>query len=136
MKLSTKFDNESKTITENIKAGSKTIDDNLINIKNYIQKNNTDILNNMSDIKSQLNQSELRTDEKIQSLSSSLSDIEKRLLKKFVELNDYQSEKFDDNKKLYDRLFNQVINLSRESKQQIKSLSNEIIRQNEEVYKN
>ena len=38
LKLSTKFDNESKTITENIKAGSKTIDDNLINIKNYIQK--------------------------------------------------------------------------------------------------
>ena len=135
LKLSTKFDNESKTITENIKAGSKTIDDNLINIKNYIQKNNKDILNNMSDIKSQLNQSELRTDEKIQSLSSSLSDIEKRLLKKFVELNDYQSEKFDDNKKLYDRLFNQIINLSRESKQQIKSLSNEIIKQNDEVIK-
>lgn len=36
---------------------------------------------------------------------------------------------------MYDRLFNQVINLSRESKQQIKSLSNEIIRQNEEVIK-
>lgn len=89
----------------------------------------------MSDIKNQLNQSELKADEKIQSLSSSLSDIEKRLLNKFVKLNDYQSENFDDTKKLYDRLFNQVINLSRESKQQIKSLSNEIIRQNEEVIK-